>query len=329
VIKVTQPLWELLANAHWSVAMTRSSWQRAGYKGKAQMIAHAWLKPAILDGWNRVTIMGANFEHSLMMLVWSRQDVIFVPDDLIHVAAPKHSAATGARCRVLYIREKPWSKTVRDKIGIPRITGALQASVAGPHIWAANKDVEDWHWKLEQGTRLPAVAHGLNDFRDHTRAVFLAALNDCNPHFTWMQKQWGIEPCELSRAKAQEIAYQMIMRTNLREADGTEEVTVIVPDRRTADYICHLLPGSKQHFLDLGIPELGSNNRNTPSKAPAKTATERSKERYEREVQRKGDLQRLGRLIRDIHGVADERNAPIQISFEGSIFSRTIAAETF
>lgn len=329
VIKVTQPLWELIANAHWSVAMTRSSWQRAGYKGTAQMIAHAWLKPTIFDGWNRVTIMGANFENSLMMLVWSKQGVGFVPDDLIHIAAPTHTKETGRRCRVLYITERKWSKTLRDKIGIPRITGALQSSAFGNHIWTANKDVDERDWKLEHGTRLPAVAHGLNDFRDYTCAVFLAALNDCPAHFTWMQKQWGIDPRELSKAKAQEVAYQMIMRTNLREADGTEEVTVIVPDRRTADYICHLLPGSKQNFLDLGIPELGKNMRNTPSKAPAKTATERSKERYEREVQRKSDLEQLGHLIRNIHGVANERDAPIQLSFEENIFSRNIAAETF
>src|SRR5690606_28259348 len=57
VIKVTQPLWEKLVNRHWQTVLTRSSWQVAGYDGKAQLQAHSWLKPSILARWARVTIM--------------------------------------------------------------------------------------------------------------------------------------------------------------------------------------------------------------------------------------------------------------------------------
>src|SRR5690606_22251507 len=210
VIKVTQPLWEKLVNRHWQTVLTRSSWQGAGYDGKAQLQAQSWLKPSILARWARVTIMGANFEHSLLYAGWGNLGVEFEPDPNIVIKAPAHGKATGSRCRVMYVTERNWSKTLRDRVGCGRVIEALRDHVDDEHIWVANKDVEDWQWKIDRGTRLPAVAHGLNEYRHHTCAVFLAALNDTPSHFAWMCKQWGIEPIELSRAKALEAAYQMI-----------------------------------------------------------------------------------------------------------------------
>src|SRR5690606_1420719 len=121
-------------------------------------------------------------------------------------------------------------------------------------------------------------------------------LNDTPSHFAWMSKQWGIEPIELSRAKALEAAYQTIMRTNLREPHGTDEVRVIVPDRRTADYLCGLLPGSKQHFLDLGLEELGQSKRAIARTVPAKTNAERQRKKRIRDAERKATYTKLQSL---------------------------------
>lgn len=324
VIKVTQPLWKRLVDPHWQTVLIRASWQTAGYKGVAQLLAHSWLKPSILDRWGRITIMSANFEQSLMYAMWGNLGVEFQPDPSIVINAPAHDEATGSRCRVMYITERNWSKTLRDRIGFERVVDALRNDVTGEHIWVANKDVQDLVWKIDKGTRLPAIAHGLNEYRHHTCAVFLAALNDTPSHFAWMGKQWGIEPIELSRAKALEAAYQMIMRTNLREPNGTDEVKVIVPDRRTADYLCGLLPGSKQTFLDLGIEGLGESKRTVASAAPAKTNAERQQEKRARDATRKADMAKLENLVRSTFGVLDTAQAPIALSFEESVYSKDI-----
>lgn len=328
VIKVTQPLWEKLVNRHWQTVLTRSSWQTAGFEGIAQLHAHSWLKPTILDRWSRVTIMGANFEQSLLYAVWSNLGVEFQADPYIAVKAPAHDRATGSRCRVMYFTERNWSKTLRDRIGFGRVIDALRKHVDDEHIWVANKDIEDTQWKIDKGIRLPAIAHGLNDYRHHNYAVFLAALNDTPAHFSWMSKQWGIEPIELSRAKALEAAYQMIMRTNLREPNGTEEVKVIVPDRRTADYLCSLLPGSKQNFLDLGIEELGESKRTVARTVPAKTNAERQREKRIRDAERKAAYTKLQSLKAVIFGEAAAGD-PITLSFEESVYSTDIVDHSF
>lgn len=331
VIKVTQEFWLRLLHPHWQTVLTRSAWQTAGFEGVAQLQAHSWLKPSILDGWGRVTIMSANFEQSLLYAVWGNLGVEFEPDPHIAVKAPVHDSAIGSRCRVMYFTERDWSKRLRDQIGFGRVIDALHEHVDDEHIWVANKDIEDTQWKIDKGTRLPPVAHGLNEYRHHRFAVFLAALNDTPAHFAWMRKQWGIEPIELSRAKALEAAYQMIMRTNLREPDGTHEVKVIVPDRRTADYLCGLLPGSKQHFLDLGIDELGQSKRTVASVAPAKTNAERQKEMRARDAERKAAHDRLEGMVKgkSVFGVKNETQAPITLSFEESVYSTNIVDFTF
>lgn len=328
VIKVTQEFWQRLRHPHWQTVLTRSAWQTAGFEGVAQLQAHSWLKPSILDGWGRVTIMGANFEQSLLYAVWGNLGVEFEPDPYIAVKAPAHDKAIGSRCRVMYFTERDWSKRLRDQIGFGRVIDALRDHVDDVHIWVANKDVEDTQWKIDKGTRLPPVAHGLNEYRHHRCAVFLAALNDTPSHFAWMRKQWGIEPIELSRAKALEAAYQMIMRTNLREPNGTDEVRVIVPDRRTADYLCSLLPGSKQNFLDLGIKELGESKRTVARTVPAKTNAERQREKRIRDAERKAAYTKLQSLKAVIFREAAAED-PITLSFEESVYSTDIVDHSF
>lgn len=328
VIKVTQEFWQRLRHPHWQTVLTRSAWQTAGFEGVAQLQAHSWLTPSVLDGWGRVTIMGANFEQSLLYAVWGNLGVEFEPDPYIAVKAPAHDKAVGSRCRVMYFTERDWSKRLRDQIGFGRVIDALRDHVDDEHIWVANKDVEDTQWKIDRGTRLPPVAHGLNEYRHHRCAVFLAALNDTPSHFAWMRKQWGIEPIELSRAKTLETAYQMLMRTNLREPNGTDEVRVIVPDRRTADYLCSLLPGSKQHFLDLGLEDLGRSKRTIARTVPAKTNAERQREKRIRDAERKAAYTTLQSLKAAIFREAAAED-PIILSFEESVYSTDIVDHTF
>lgn len=53
-------------------------------------------------------------------------------------------------------------------------------------------------------------------------------------YFAWTSKQWGYRAHRIEQGEALEAAYQMTVYINLRESNGTDEVKVIVPDRR-----CH------------------------------------------------------------------------------------------
>ena len=321
VIMVTQPLWKLLVNPAYTVNLHRSAYQTAGFNGIAQLQAHALLLPVVLEGWQRVTIMGANFKNSLLHMIWSNLGVTFEEDRYIKVAKGAHDKKAGGRCRIQYLTERIWSKELRNRIGIARITRALAAHIVNPHIWTANKDVPDSDWFIAGGTRLPAVSHGLNDFRGYDTAVFLAALNDMTSHFAWLEKVHGIDPLEVSRAKSLEAAYQMALRTNLREQGGTSEISIIVADRRTADYLCSLLPGAKLNFLDLGISELGNSLRDKPTKAPAKTPAERKRIDRDRKANRRAALEDLQTMLLQSKGHLN----PV-ITVEDSVFGAQVAA---
>lgn len=329
-IAVLQPFWEMVVNPHIATCINRTEHARSRSTTITQLIAHGALKATVLDGWERVTIMAANFEKSALYMTWFAQGVEFESDPFIHVAEPAHSAKTGSRATVRYICERDWSKTFRGEIGgIARISEALSPYVGNHYIWAANNDVPDSDWKATGGERIPVMAQGFNHFRHHTEAVFLAALNDNPAHYKWIKSQFAIEPIELSMAKSMETAYQMIMRTNLREPDATKPVTITVADRRTADYLCSLLPGAKLKFLDLGIPELGEPRRDQGQQKPVLTNAERQEAMRERNRLWSQAHDALCAMTQSVMGAASPSTIKPIVSFETNTFAKAVLPECF
>ena len=93
--------------------------------------------------------------------------------------------------------------------------------------------------------RIPAVCHGLNEYRHISRIAFLSALNNTPGHFAYADKVLGISSDQLRQARSHQVAYQSIMRTALRDADSTAGVTVLVPDIGLANWLTDVFPGSK------------------------------------------------------------------------------------
>ncbi|MBM7323876.1 DEAD/DEAH box helicase family protein [Agrobacterium sp. S2] len=329
VIAVTQSFWEMLVNPNYRLSITKADWQTAGYEGAAKLHAHGTLLPSILQGWNRVSIMGANFEHSLLHIVWSSMGVDFQPDNAITVKNPKHTSKAGTRARIHYFTERNWSKYLRNQIGFHVIAEKLAEHIDGPHIWSANNDIEEYQWKAPKGTKLKPISHGLNSYINFDKAVYLAALNDTPAHSKWMQNNYGLAPEEIGRAKAFEAAYQMIMRTNLRLEDGDKNVDIYVADRRTADYLCSLLPGSKQNFLDLNLKELGNSKRDLARLQPAKSSKQREAESRAKKTTFKKDVESISSLLMEMQNVMQTSEINPMMSFEKDIYSKEFITESF
>ncbi|WP_353404944.1 DEAD/DEAH box helicase [Brucella sp. NBRC 13694] len=329
VIAVTQSFWEMLVNPNYRLSITKADWQTAGYEGAAKLHAHGTLLPSILQGWNRVSIMGANFEHSLLNIVWSNMGVDFQPDNAITVKNPKHTNKAGTRARIHYFTERNWSKYLRNQIGFHVIAEKLAEYIDGPHIWSANNDIEEYQWKAPKGTKLKPISHGLNSYINFDKAVYLAALNDTPAHAKWLQNNYGLALEEIGRAKAFEAAYQMVMRTNLRLEDGDKDVDIYVADRRTADYLCSLLPGSKQNFLDLKLKELGNSKRDLSRLQPAKSSSERKAESVAKRKKFKEEVSNISSLLMEMQNVMLTSEIGPMMSFEKSIHSTDIVTESF
>ena len=103
-----------------------------------------------------------------------------------------------------------------------------------------------------KGNLLVKQTHGVNDLRHYTRAVFLGSRNLPKPItdlLTWL----GCEPNEVDYARNVLAVYQFVMRSNLRELSSTDEVEVIVPDKRAGDFIHSMFPDATVEYIDWGV----------------------------------------------------------------------------
>ena len=253
LIKVVQPLFRELTSQHSQVFVTRASWQRLGWQGHGQVAVHGVRSPSVCDGWRTVRIMGAFFTESLLHMIWSNMEVEFREDKQIKVQAQRHTEAIGGRVSIHYFSEKTWSKKVRDKIAsdddqlfhIKPIIRDLFGDE--PHLVSMNNDVDGSSMEADfpNSIRIPAICHGLNDYRRISRIAFLSALNNTPGHFAYADKVLGISSDLLRQARSHQVAYQSIMRTALRDADSTQEVTILVPDIALGNWLTGVFPGSK------------------------------------------------------------------------------------
>ncbi|MFZ4699117.1 MAG: hypothetical protein ACOYMG_03620, partial [Candidatus Methylumidiphilus sp.] len=258
VISVLQPLYKELVSPHSEVFVTRASWNRLDQKGHGQLIAHGFKKPTICEGWKSVRIMGAHFTKSLLYYVWQSRGVTFERDTAIKVDGDSHDKDLGKRLVISYFSAKPWSKNLRDRIAtdddiLGNIRPVIKEVMKGePFLWVANNDIEESFLKKDFGLalRIPNIPHGRNDFRSYTKIAFLSALNNTPSHFSNMDKVWGVSPEHLREGRYFQVAYQAIMRTALRQADSTEQVTALVPDADLAKWLLTVFPGAKLRPID-------------------------------------------------------------------------------
>ena len=288
LIKVVQPLFRELTSQHSEVFITRASWLRLGWQGHGKVSVHGWRAPSVCEGWRSVRIMGAFFTDSLLHMIWSNMDVEFRQDQQIKVEAHRHIEQLGKRVSIHYFSEKAWSKKIRDKIA----TGDDQLAHIKPilsdlygdaeYLWSANNDVQEAviASQYPNAIRIPPVCHGLNEYRHIDKIAFLSALNNTPGHFFYVEKVLGISPDRLKQARSNQVAYQSIMRTALRESDSTKEVTVLVPDIALGNWLTEVFPGSKLYAHE-AAPEcrdvLGDANmaRGRPHKESVLTPAER------------------------------------------------------
>ncbi len=295
LIKVVQPLFRELTSQHSQVFVTRASWQRLGWQGHGQVAVHGVRSPSVCDGWRTVRIMGAFFTDSLLHMIWSNMEVEFREDKQIKVQAQRHTEAIGKRVSIHYFSEKTWSKKVRDKIAtdddqlfyIKPIIRDLFGDE--PHLVSINNDVDGSSIETDfpNCIIIPAICHGLNDYRHISRIAFLSALNNTPGHFAYADKVLGISSDLLRQARSNQVAYQSIMRTALRDADSTQEVTILVPDIALGNWLTGVFPGSKLFAHETAekcktILGDADKARGRPSKASTLTPVERNAKSIEK-----------------------------------------------
>lgn len=229
---------------------------------------HFILRPALLAGFERVTILSANFENSLLYQIWSTEGQSFLEDKVLSDQLRYREHQNGDLVTINFALEKPWSKRARDSNDRAQFNAIVDRASSlledKSFIWDANKDIADDIFR-SPAVRLPSVSHGLNSFDHIHNVVCLSARNPTPEQFKFLE--WlGVPDSAVRRAVHFDALYQIVLRCSLRDVECQEKKLIIVPDRPSAEHLHRLLPGSAIQKLDLGIVETSAPGRGRPRK---------------------------------------------------------------
>jgi hypothetical protein len=224
---------------------------------------------------NSLTILGANFTDSLIYHLFKEKVDFRLHPGIVCTPRPE-IIPISQRAKIKYLLEPKYSKSLGSKkhpskdISIADGMEQIVRDVVGDRsfIYAVNKDRENRTCLKDMGNgkNVPVVSMGVNCFDDIHAAYFGAALN-FKPAQYRMLKALGLSSHVIRTAMGHEAAYQMVMRTSLRDPNSTHEVLVIVTDRSTAERL-------QQLFETECIERIGSID--IPESKPL-TSAERSK----------------------------------------------------
>jgi hypothetical protein len=292
--KLYQDVCDKLHNSTtWDTYAQVDSWNKVvngEEMGQQSLTIYSLLRPQSFAQYKSVTIMGSMITESVLYKLWSKQ-VEFQQHDAISAKLSAQTHANGNLLTIKYMFENDWSKTFRDsKHDGQSIQTAVKAKIEElmdhqRYIYATNNDDKIG---LDFGIRVPNVCHGLNKYVEVHNAVFMSALNSKYADFGFMKAN-DVSPDELKRAQSHQTMYQTIMRTSLRVAGDTDPKTVIVMDKKSADYLQRYFPGCTVEAI--GMAEPGKKKAGRPKTGNAMTSTERQRLRRARlkaEKQSKG-----------------------------------------
>ena len=262
-----RPLFQALLSQHKTVYLDADSWTRIAEnhivseddEEKNRIYFLAILKPSLFQ--NSI-LLGANVEGS-MLYDWLKRyhGKKFIQEQAIYNELRSLPANLAERLTINHFSfDKLFSKWQANKpthdgrTVIDRMTDlAIETFDGEPFLFTLNKDRDDKRLVVAGGTRIPAIAHGLNEYQTYCNVFFAAALNREPKHYK-MLKVLGFTSKRIQQS-ALEVAYQGTMRSALRDFDSDAKVRVIVPDLPSVRYLRDLIgPCRVEQIGDLAIP---------------------------------------------------------------------------
>jgi hypothetical protein len=283
--KIYQDVCDRLNNdTTWDTYAQVDSWNKivnGDEMGQQSLTTYSLLRPQAFEKYKSVTIMGAMITESVLYKLWSKQ-VEFANHDAISAKLSAQLHENGHLLTIKYMFENDWSKTFRDsKHDGQYIQAAVKAKIeelmdGQRYIYATNNDDKTG---LDFGMRVPNVCHGLNKYLKVHNAVFMSALNNKYADFGFMKVN-NVSPEELKQAQSHQVMYQTVMRTSLRVSTDPTPKTVIVMDKKSADYLQRYFPSCTVEAI--GMAEPGKKKAGRPKTGTAMTGAERQRLRRER-----------------------------------------------
>jgi hypothetical protein len=214
----------------------------------------AFRSPARFQSWAQTTILGANFDESMLYKYWTEFCDIEFSEHQLQGQLRLNKHKNGNLLNITYLQEYSYSKKQGGKkldngltIREDAIQKALNHFKNDKVLCVVNKD--DKKLIPEAWTDCPVVSHGLNSYQDYTQMYFGAALNRTPKHIK-MLEEYGIDSGFILRCTTHEVVYQNVSRTALRDPDNKIPCDVIVQDRLMAEALARLYPNCTIAAID-------------------------------------------------------------------------------
>ena len=142
-----------------------------------------------------------------------------------------------------------------------------------PKIWLANKDTPN---AFIDGTLLPGMPQGFNQFQHYDCFVMLSALRPDKSHAKFLQDMTGMTERQIRRAIASQVAIQAMGRGSIRNPDAEQPYLFICPDKDTSDDVGAKYAGCQTGFL-LGYDPVPAHKPATGGRPPKYATDEERK----------------------------------------------------
>ena len=174
---------------------------------------------------NDATLLGANIQDSLLYSWLSNyHESIFIEHEDIVKGLRQADPTIGQRLKISYFlarghnsKTKQHKRSASGKLMIDEMDKVASETFGSePFLHVPNKGRNSILDSATNVEKIPAIAHGLNDYSSYSNSYFSAALNREPKHCTSLN-QLGLTSEQVHKAHDQEIIYQSVMRTSLRD----------------------------------------------------------------------------------------------------------------
>jgi hypothetical protein len=223
---VDRALWQKLSNENIRIWATPQVGNNLMQGARETTTLQLEVNSDILKGWSSVWIAAAVFEKTLMAM-WMNSNQI------TYQVQHKFELHQGTTIWHLPRDQFSWSKNFRNNNPDveTKFRNYCENNRSGRLIYNSNNDSDV---VFVFGDKITHNAHGINAYRDRTDYAFLSAIKP-HPQFkNFIMDRCGTESKELEFAFAGYMAYQLVMRTALRDKDNTTPVNLFFLDTEQA-----------------------------------------------------------------------------------------------
>lgn len=214
------------------------------------------LKPDIFTQFASVLIAGASVTSSILYKelsnVWGVQF-----QEATHLKSylqyQKHQNTD--LIDIYYASDRDFSIRYAQKFDNMKILSERALSLMGTDnfIWIDNGRNPNPTDYSKNGVEISSYPHGINAYKDYTAFVSLAAFNLDNSHLEFLKDVCGINYDEARDAIHNEMHYQAVCRTAIRDPGNTNRIKVFVADLSTAEFLKGRFPQATLTKLDIKL----------------------------------------------------------------------------